>query len=89
MVRILGLLDVGVGFMFLARVAGWQIPLGMMIFFSICLAGKALISLSNFFSWIDLLAVIFIVISGFIAMSPIVLIILAIIIIVKGVISMF
>jgi len=89
MVRILGLLDIGTAFMLLARFIGWQIPIGMMIFFLVCLAGKALISLANFFSWIDLIAVIILVVSGFIAMPQIVLIILAIVMGLKGIISMF
>ena len=66
MVKILGLLDIGMAFMLLARFSGWEIPLGMMIFFLVCLVGKALISLTNFFSWIDLMAVIIFIISGFI-----------------------
>jgi hypothetical protein len=88
MVRILGLLDIGMSFMLLARVAGWQIPLEMMIFFSVCLAGKALISLGNFFGWIDLMAIIILIISGFIAMPSPVFVIFAIVIGLKGIISM-
>jgi len=89
MVKILGLLDIGMGFMLLARAGGWQIPLGMMIFFLVCLAGKALISLANFFSWIDLIAIIILIISGFIAMPSLILIVLAIVMGLKGITSMF
>jgi len=89
MVKILGLLDIAMAFMLLARLGNWQIPFGMMVFFLICLAGKALISMTNFFSWIDLIAIIIFIASGFIAVPPLFLIILAIVMCLKGIISMF
>lgn len=87
MVQLLGLIDIIAAFMLLARIPNWEIPLGMMIFISLCLVGKAVISLENFFGWIDLITVILLIISSFLSIPYWILLIMAIVMGIKGLVS--
>ena len=85
MVQILGLVDIIVALMLTARVYHWQIPILMLVFIGIILIGKALLSITNFFGWIDLAALILIIFGSF--LNHWVLIIAAVIMGIKGLVS--
>lgn len=88
MVRMLGIVDIMVAMMLLARAVHWEIPILMLVFIGAILISKALLSITNFFSWIDLAALILLIVGAFVSM-PVVLIIAAIIMGIKGAVSLF
>jgi len=88
MVRLLGLIDIVAGFIFLAGFYQLEVPRGLLIAVGVILICKGLVFLINFFSWIDVAAGILLIFGLSSILPPQVLIGLTVYLALKGLFSL-
>lgn len=87
MIKLLGTLDIISACILAAQGYSLEVPLGMIIIIPILLGIKAFLALENFFSWIDIVVGITIIIGYFAPAPAILALILITIMFIKGLIS--